>query len=245
MLKSVTPVRAAGSTYVHIQRVNAQVVGCEVDTGKYFSKSEVLSIPKKNHLIRILLHFAFDESQKMLLVHARGVVHVSINLANVVKISMRHLLAVGRLLVFVRQSVEIELSFEILQSSKGKALAGTVRGNIENALKVHVELPDCGDFHSRLFGLLIIEDLVHSAIIQSEDARVIFWQREAVFHVKVFAHVVARFSPTISFLRVRPLMLFTSQIVRFRVTMFPSRFWWWWVDLPIRPIARVVVWSLR
>lgn len=47
----------------------------------------------------------------MLLIHAGRMMDVRIDLSDVVEISMRHLLAIGSLLVFIEESIEVEFPF--------------------------------------------------------------------------------------------------------------------------------------
>ena len=71
----------------------------------------MLPISEHHHLIRALLHLTLDESQQMLLVHTRRVVNVSIDLSDVVEISMRHPFAVCHLLILIQEHVEVEFAF--------------------------------------------------------------------------------------------------------------------------------------
>ena len=104
----------------------------------------MLSVPEQHNLVRALLHLALDEAQQVLLVHAGRVMNVSVNLTDVIEISMRHPFAVCHLLVLVEQHVEIELALEILQSAEGKTLARPIGRDVQDGFEVHIELPDRG-----------------------------------------------------------------------------------------------------
>lgn len=97
--------------YMHVKRVNAQIVCRQVQALKYAFQCEMLTIAINNNIlkghneemwvaknqyratyIRAFLHLGLDKAQKMLLVHAARVVHVSIHFSHIVKISVGHTL---------------------------------------------------------------------------------------------------------------------------------------------------------
>ena len=80
---------------MHIQGVNTEIICSEVDTRKHFCQSQVFAVPIQHHFVWAFLHFALNEPQQMLLVHAGRMVYVSIHLAHIVKISVRHTLHEG------------------------------------------------------------------------------------------------------------------------------------------------------
>lgn len=114
-------------TYMHIQSIDAEIISGQIDTGEDFGESEVFAIPKKNNLIRIFLHFALDESKQVFLVHTRRVMNVRVYLSHVVEVTVRYLLAVCRLLVFIQKNIEVEFTLKVLQTAECKALAWAIR----------------------------------------------------------------------------------------------------------------------
>ena len=90
----------------------------------------MLPISKHHDFIWAFLHLALYKPQQVLLVHARRVVDVRVDLSNVVEVSMRHAFAVRHLLVFVQEHIQIELAFEILQATECKTLRRSIRRDI-------------------------------------------------------------------------------------------------------------------
>lgn len=65
---------------VHVQRVHAQVEGCQVHALKHFHHRLLLPLFYVHNLLWVLLHGSLDEAQKVLLVHAGGGVDVRVHL---------------------------------------------------------------------------------------------------------------------------------------------------------------------
>jgi hypothetical protein len=95
---------------MHIQSINTEVVSCQADAGENLGQCQMHPISVKNYFIGKLLHLALDESKQVFLVHACGVMDVSVNLANVIEISVRNLLAICGFLVFVDERVKVEFA---------------------------------------------------------------------------------------------------------------------------------------
>ena len=72
---------------MHIQSIDGEIVGSEVDRLKHFSESKMLAVSVQDNLIGALLHLVLDETQKMFLVHAAGVVNVGIDFTCIVEIA--------------------------------------------------------------------------------------------------------------------------------------------------------------
>lgn len=72
---------------MHIQSINTEVVGCQIDTLKYFLEGKMLAVSVQNNLVWTLLHFTLDETQKMLLIHAARVMDMSVNFPRIVKVA--------------------------------------------------------------------------------------------------------------------------------------------------------------
>ena len=71
---------------MHIQRVDGQIIGCEVERHEHLAQREEPSISEYHCLVGVPLQLVLDEAQQMLLVHARRVVHVRVHLAAVVEV---------------------------------------------------------------------------------------------------------------------------------------------------------------
>src|SRR5437016_4241795 len=99
---------------MHIERVDAEVVGGQVDALEDLSKRQALAISEQNLLIRALLHLTLNKSQKVLLVHASGMVDVGVHFSNIVEVSVGYLLRVGDFLILIEQCVQIVAAFQIL-----------------------------------------------------------------------------------------------------------------------------------
>lgn len=68
---------------VHIQHIDAQIVGRQVHGLKNFAERHSLAIlGRSDHLVRMILQRFFDESEQMLLIHARSCVYVGVDLQN-------------------------------------------------------------------------------------------------------------------------------------------------------------------
>ena len=131
---------STSKTYMHIKCINTEIISRQIDTLENFLQSQMLAISEHHHLIWTFLHLTLDESKQMLLVHTSGVMNVSINLSDIVEVSVWHLLAVCSLLVFVEEVIEVEFAFEVLESTEREALAWSIRRYFENGVQVHVVL---------------------------------------------------------------------------------------------------------
>ena len=96
-VKPVEPVERV-LVRVHVQRVDVEVVGAQVDALENLAKVEKFAVAIDDLLVRLALQLRLDETQQVLLVHARAVVHVGVNLTNVVEIAVRRLLLRHKLL---------------------------------------------------------------------------------------------------------------------------------------------------
>ena len=55
---------------VHVQRVNAQVIGSQIETLKDLPQRQILVIPEYDDVIAVGFELAFDESEQVLCIHA-------------------------------------------------------------------------------------------------------------------------------------------------------------------------------
>lgn len=177
---------------MHIQGIDTQVIRREVDTGKHLGKRQMLAVTEQDDLVRVLFHPALDEAQQVLLVHGRRVVHVGVYFPDVVKVSVRHLFAVGRFLVLVEQRIQVEFALEVLQTPKCKALARPVRRGGKDPVEIHVKLPDGGNWESGRLRISTLKDLVDASVAEFEcQAVVVGGQRHELLHVEHVACFVA------------------------------------------------------
>lgn len=68
---------------VHVQGVHTQVKGCQVHALEHLHQRLTLASFHMHNILWILLHGPFDETQKVLLVHAGRSVNVCVNLQNI------------------------------------------------------------------------------------------------------------------------------------------------------------------
>lgn len=80
---------------MHIQGINAEMVGREPQTLKHLLQGELVAVTVDDDILWGLLHLGLDEAEKMLLVHAGRVVHVGVHLSHVVEVTMGHALKKG------------------------------------------------------------------------------------------------------------------------------------------------------
>jgi hypothetical protein len=125
---------AIADTHMHVQGINTEVVGGQVDALEDLGQGEVATVSEQDNLIRALLHLALDKPQQVLLVHASRVMDVSVDFADVVKVSVRDSLTIRGFLVLVQENVHVELSLEVLQAPESKALARSVRADVEHLI---------------------------------------------------------------------------------------------------------------
>ena len=52
-----------GVVSMHVQRVDAEVVGCEVQRHEHLSQSEEAAVAEDHRLVGVLLELMFDEAQ--------------------------------------------------------------------------------------------------------------------------------------------------------------------------------------
>jgi EAL domain-containing protein (putative c-di-GMP-specific phosphodiesterase class I) len=119
---------------VHIQGINTEIVSSQIDTFKDFSQSQMLPITEEDHLIGGFAHFALDKTKQMLLVHTRRVMNVSVNLSDVVKVTVGDFLAVCNFLIFIQEGVQLILAFQVGETLEGKALGRSVRRDIHHGI---------------------------------------------------------------------------------------------------------------
>ena len=87
----VEPIKAMeGVIGMHIQRVNAQIIGSQIQRHKHLPQRQEAPIAEDHGFIGVLLELVLDEAQQVLLVHAGAVVHVSVHLTAVVEVAVRH-----------------------------------------------------------------------------------------------------------------------------------------------------------
>lgn len=68
---------------VHVQGVHTQVKGCQVHALEHLHQRLTLASFHMHNILWILLHGPFDETQKVLLVHAGRSVNVCVDLQNI------------------------------------------------------------------------------------------------------------------------------------------------------------------
>lgn len=73
--------------------------------------------------VAVRLHLLLDETQQMLLIHARCRMNVGVDFAHVVEIAMWHRLLLRDLFVLVEHAVQLELRLEIVQTSVAERLS--------------------------------------------------------------------------------------------------------------------------
>mmetsp|Transcript_16122 Transcript_16122/g.27215 ORF Transcript_16122/g.27215 Transcript_16122/m.27215 type:complete len:264 (-) Transcript_16122:200-991(-) len=105
-----------GVVGVHVERVDGQVVGSEVQRHKHLAQSEKAAIPVDYRLVGEALQLVFDEAQQVLLVHARRVVHVGVYFAAVVEIAVGNRLLRVDLALGIEEHVQVELRMQQLQA---------------------------------------------------------------------------------------------------------------------------------
>ena len=111
---------------MHVEGIDAEVIGREPQQLEHLVQRHRLAIPAQDHIVRMPLDFRLDEAQQMLLIHTRTVVHMCIDFAHIVKVSMRHAFEHIRLAVLVQQLVQIPLAFEKLEPTPGKCLCWSI-----------------------------------------------------------------------------------------------------------------------
>jgi hypothetical protein len=99
---------------VHVESIDTQVVSGEIDGLEYLPQRQMLAVAEEHYLVWRLLHLRLDEAQQMLLIHTCRVVNMGVDFSDIVEVSMRDFLAVGRFLVFIQQIVQVELALQIL-----------------------------------------------------------------------------------------------------------------------------------
>mmetsp|Transcript_3376 Transcript_3376/g.13067 ORF Transcript_3376/g.13067 Transcript_3376/m.13067 type:complete len:217 (-) Transcript_3376:1447-2097(-) len=77
---------------VHVQCIDVEFVCRHSDRFEHLSKVQKLAVPINHKFVRLSFKLGLDEAQQVLLVHARAVMHVRINLSDVVKVAMWRLL---------------------------------------------------------------------------------------------------------------------------------------------------------
>lgn len=144
-------------TYVHVHGIDAEIVGGEVQGLEDLLEGKVLAVTEDNDVLGGLAHLGLDEAKQMLLVHARAVVDVSIDLTDVVKVTMGHTLGFGQLLILVQEDVHVPLALEVLEATESKALGGAVRDHGEDKVQILEVLLGLGHLdNGLLLGLVIL-----------------------------------------------------------------------------------------
>ena len=187
---------------MHIERVDTEVVGGQVDALEDLSKRQALAISEQNLLIRALLHLALDKSQKVLLVHTSGMVDVGVHFPDIVEVSVGYLLRVGDFLIFIEQGVQIVATFQILQSSICEALGWSVGSDVSNGVEGYVVIPQRRHLYDWP-GCFCVIDLIYTAFVKCEfQAQVRLSGYGTFVHVEIFSYCIASFP---SFTRCRRL----------------------------------------
>ena len=75
---------------MHVQGVNAEVVGGQIETHEDLAERQEAPISEDDGFVGVLLELVLDEAQQVLLVHAGAVVHVRVHLAAIVEVAVRH-----------------------------------------------------------------------------------------------------------------------------------------------------------
>ena len=65
---------------VHVQHVHVEVISGQVERLEDLQQCQKFAITEDDNFARLLLELALDETQQVLLVHARGVMHVCVHL---------------------------------------------------------------------------------------------------------------------------------------------------------------------
>ncbi len=127
---------------MHGQFVHAQIVGRQVELLKDLIECHgTLGRMIKHDHVPVCLDLLLDESQQVLLIHARGGVNVRVDLSHVVKVPMRHRLLLRDLLELVEHAVQFELGLEILKAAVAEGLERAVTDQIdEQVVVVHKDL---------------------------------------------------------------------------------------------------------
>lgn len=144
-------------TYVHVHGIDAEVVGGEVQGLEDLFEGKVLAVTEDDDVLGGLAHLGLDEAEQMLLVHAGAVVDVSVDLTDVVKVTMGHTLGLGQLLVLVQEDVHVPLTLEVLEATESKTLSGAVRDHGEDKVQILEVLLRLGHLdNGLLLGLVIL-----------------------------------------------------------------------------------------
>lgn len=109
------------------QLVHAQIVSGQVKLFEHLTERHGPFLGVIEHDgVAVRLHLLLDESQQMLLVHARCRMNVSVDFAHVVEIAMWHRLLLRDLFVLVEHAVKLEFRLEIVQTSIAERLSVSV-----------------------------------------------------------------------------------------------------------------------
>lgn len=155
-------------SYVHVHGVDAEVIGGEVQRLENLLEGKVLAITEDDDVLGSLAHLGLYEAEQMLLVHAGAVVDVSIDLTDVVKVTMRHTLGLGQLLVLVQEDVHVPLALEVLEATEGKALGRSVRDHGEDKVQILEVLLGLGHMDNGLLLGMVILALIDLCQMRSE-----------------------------------------------------------------------------
>lgn len=106
------------------QFVDAQIKCGQVELVEHLIKCHFafFSMVEHDH-VAAGLHFLFDESQQMLLIHARCSVNVSVNLAHVVEVPVRHGFLLTNLFELIQHAVQLKLGLQVVQSPVAERFA--------------------------------------------------------------------------------------------------------------------------
>lgn len=120
-----------------VEHVDAEIVSREIHRSEYFLESHnFTALRTSDHLVGVILQCFLNEPEEMLLIHARRGVDVSVDLSNIVEITMGHGLLTGELAELVKQYVQLELGGQIAESPVAERLQRPVGDH--RAEKVHV-----------------------------------------------------------------------------------------------------------
>mmetsp|Transcript_12255 Transcript_12255/g.51590 ORF Transcript_12255/g.51590 Transcript_12255/m.51590 type:complete len:756 (-) Transcript_12255:852-3119(-) len=146
---------------VHVERVHVQVIAGQVEQLEHLCQRTLLPVNLGDDLIGLLAQLVLDEAQQVLLIHARAVVHVRVDLAHVVEVAMRRALLREELFVGIEHEVHVELLLKEQQAVVAEALHGARVDDAQHVVQVFEEL---------VGGVLRSEGHVAVSIVHVDDA---------------------------------------------------------------------------
>ena len=125
---------------MHGKLVDTQIEGGQIELVEDLVEGHwTLDVVVEDDLVAFGLHFLLDESQQVLLIHARGGVNVRVHLAHVVEVAMWHGLLLRDLLELVEHAVQLELGLQVVEASIAECFSVVVIQNrIVNKTHTHM-----------------------------------------------------------------------------------------------------------